>query len=174
VEEPSAVVRTHRSRLIAPGLEVLGLLPEEGVDADALVAHAEGLIAEGASAVLVGDDARGDGPAALLEAAGIPVRRVSAALIVRRCADDAAAVARLLAEVEPLRGRSDLTVATDAVAETVRFLAVLAVLDGRADMPDYDLDDPHLKWHAKPGVRAVPNAPTIVASPVAPPAGGGA
>jgi hypothetical protein len=174
VEHSSAAVRTHRSRSVAPGLEILGLLPEAGVDADALVAHAEGLLADGATAILVGDDARGDGPAALLEAAGVPVRRASSARIVRHCVGDEKALARLLAQVEPLRARSDLSVATDAVAETVRFLAVLAVLDGRVGMPDYDLDDPHLKWHAKPGVRAIPNAPTIVTSPAARPAGGAA
>ena len=72
---------------------------------------------------------------------------------------------RILAAIEPLREDEAATVVTDAEAEAVRFLAVLAVLDGRAPMPDYDLDDPSLKWHAAKGVKAVPNAPTIVSAP---------
>ena len=71
---------------------------------------------------------------------------------------DADELGRLLAEVEPLRA-SDAVVATDADAELGRFLAVLAVLDGRAELPAYDLDDPALKWHAPAGVRAVANRP---------------
>jgi hypothetical protein len=69
---------------------------------------------------------------------------------------------RLLAAVEPLRADTTATVSTDADAEVVRFLAVLAVLEGRVAMPDYDLEDPSLKWHAPAGVEAVPNPPTIV------------
>jgi len=49
----------------------------------------------------------------------------------------------------------------------VRFLAVLAVLEGRAPMPDYDLEDPSLKWHAAKGVKAVPNPPRLVTGPSA-------
>ena len=78
---------------------------------------------------------------------------------------DPEALGRLLAAVEPLRADASATVVTDADAEVVRFLAVLAVLEGRAEMPEYDLDDPSLKWHAAKGVRAVPNAPTIVTVP---------
>jgi hypothetical protein len=72
---------------------------------------------------------------------------------------------RLLAAVEPLRARTDAIVATDAHAEVERFLAVLAVLEGRAAMPAYDLADPSLKWHAARGVNAVPNPPRITGSP---------
>ncbi len=68
---------------------------------------------------------------------------------------------RLLAAVEPLRSDGSAQVTTDADAEVVRFLAVLAVLEGRAPMPDYDLEDPSLKWHAPAGVDAVPNPPTV-------------
>jgi hypothetical protein len=72
---------------------------------------------------------------------------------------------RLLAEVEPLRADTAAHVVTDADAEVVRFLAVLAVLEGRASMPDYDLEDPSLKWHAPVGVEAVPNPPSIMGGP---------
>jgi len=72
---------------------------------------------------------------------------------------------RLLAAVEPLRADPSARIATDADAEVVRFLAVLAVLEGRAPMPDYDLGDPSLKWHAPAGVKAVPNPPRIVGGP---------
>ena len=78
---------------------------------------------------------------------------------------DPEALGRLLAAVEPLRADASATIVTDADAEVVRFLAVLAVLEERAEMPDYDLDDPSLKWHARKGVKAVPNAPTIVTGP---------
>jgi hypothetical protein len=71
---------------------------------------------------------------------------------------------RLLAAVEPLRTDTTATVRTDADAEVGRFLAVLAVLEGRVAMPDYDLDDPSLKWHAPVGVEAVPNPPTILSA----------
>ena len=81
---------------------------------------------------------------------------------------DPEALGRLLATVEPLRADSSATIVTDADAEVVRFLAVLAVLEERAEMPDYDLDDPTLKWRAKKGVKAVPNAPTIVTGPASP------
>jgi hypothetical protein len=54
---------------------------------------------------------------------------------------------------------------TDADAEVVRFLAVLAVLEERAPMPEYDLKDPSLKWHAPAGVEAVPNPPTVLGGP---------
>ena len=84
---------------------------------------------------------------------------------------DPEALGRLLAAVEPLRADTSATIVTDADAEVVRFLAVLAVLEERAVMPDYDLDDPSLKWHAAKGVKAVPNAPTIVTGPAS---GGGA
>ena len=86
---------------------------------------------------------------------------------------DPEALGRLLAAVEPLRADASATIVTDADAEVVRFLAVLAVLEERAEMPDYDLDDPSLKWHARKGVKAVPNAPTIVTGP-SPSAPGGA
>jgi hypothetical protein len=91
----------------------------------------------------------------------------------RIVAGDPLALGRLLADVEPLRADEGATIVTDADAETVRFLAVLAVLEGRAPMPDYDLDDPSLKWHAKKGVKAVPNPPSIVTGPT-PRAGGAA
>ena len=87
---------------------------------------------------------------------------------------DPEALGRLLATVESLRADTSATIVTDADAEVVRFLAVLAVLEERAEMPDYDLDDPSLKWHAKKGVKAVPNAPTIVTGPTGRPAPGGA
>ena len=80
------------------------------------------------------------------------------AVVSREVAGDAEALGRLLAAVEPLRA-TDAVVATDADAEVGRFLAVLAVLDGRAELPPYDLDDPALKWHAPTGVRAVANRP---------------
>lgn len=80
------------------------------------------------------------------------------ATLTVRTGGDAEALARLLAAVEPLRA-TDAVVATDAEAEVTRFLAVLAVLDGRAELPAYDLDDPALKWHAPAGVRAVANRP---------------
>jgi len=73
---------------------------------------------------------------------------------------------RLLAAVEPLRGDAAARVVTDADAEVVRFLAVLAVLEGRADLPDYDLEDPSLKWHAPAGVDAVPNPPSVTGGAV--------
>jgi hypothetical protein len=79
---------------------------------------------------------------------------------------DAERLGRLLAAVEPLRADTAACVVTDADAEVVRFLAVLAVLEGRAPMPDYDLEDPSLKWHAPVGVEAVPNPPRIVGGPV--------
>jgi hypothetical protein len=81
---------------------------------------------------------------------------------------------RLLAAVEPLRADGTAVVITDAPHETVRFLAVLAVLEGRVPMPEYDLDDPSLKWHAPQGVEAVPNPPTIVPAPTLPADGGAA
>ena len=87
------------------------------------------------------------------------------AAVVRHVAGDPEELGRLLAEVEPLRA-TDAVVATDADAELGRFLAVLAVLDGRAELPAYDLEDPALKWHAPAGIRAVANRPT------APDAGG--
>jgi hypothetical protein len=77
------------------------------------------------------------------------------------------ALGALLADVEALRADPDATIVTDAAAETVRFLAVLAVLEGREPMPDYDLDDPSLKWHAPKGVDAVANAATVVQGPSA-------
>ena len=92
------------------------------------------------------------------------------ATLLRVVDGDPQALGRLLADVEPLRGEDDAVVVTDAHAEVVRFLAVLAVLEGRAPMPDYDLEDPSLKWHAPKGVTAVPNAPSLVTGP----AGGGA
>jgi len=78
---------------------------------------------------------------------------------------DPEALGRLLAAVEVVRADMDAVIVTDADREAVRFLAVLAVLEGRAPMPDYDLADPSLKWHAPVGVDAVPNAPTIITSP---------
>ena len=83
----------------------------------------------------------------------------SDAVLTVRTGGDPEVVARLIADVEPLRD-SDAVVATDADAEVERFLAVLAVLDGRAELPAYDLDDPALKWHAPAGVRAVANRPS--------------
>jgi hypothetical protein len=87
------------------------------------------------------------------------------ATLVRTVAGDPRELGRLLADIEPLRGDTDATIVTDAQAEAVRFLAVLAVLEGRAPMPDYDLEDPSLKWHAPKGVEAVPNPPSIVTRP---------
>lgn len=91
----------------------------------------------------------------------------TSATLVRHVAGDPTALGALLADVEPLRADVSATIVTDADAETVRFLAVLAVLEGRAPMPDHDLDDPSLKWHAPKGVAAVPNPPTIVTGPSA-------
>jgi hypothetical protein len=85
--------------------------------------------------------------------------------LTRTVGGDPEALGRLLAAVEALRADDRAVVVTDAHHETVRFLAVLAVLEGRAPMPDYDLDDPSLKWHAPQGVEAVPNPPTIVSAP---------
>jgi hypothetical protein len=85
--------------------------------------------------------------------------------VEQRVAGDSERLGRLLAAVEPLRADASARVVTDADAEVVRFLAVLAVLEGRAPMPDYDLDDPSLKWHAPVGVEAVPNPPRIVGAP---------
>jgi hypothetical protein len=87
------------------------------------------------------------------------------ATLVRAVAGDARELGRLLADIEPLRADASATIVTDADAEAVRFLAVLAVLEGRAPMPEYDLEDPSLKWHAPKGVEAVPNPPTIVTRP---------
>ena len=87
------------------------------------------------------------------------------ATLAAQVGGDPEALGRLLAAVEPLRADASATVVTDADAEVVRFLAVLAVLEGRAEMPEYDLDDPSLKWHAAKGVKAVPNAPTLVTGP---------
>jgi hypothetical protein len=81
--------------------------------------------------------------------------------LAMRVDGDPEALGRLLAAVEPLRLDEDAVVVTDADAEAVRFLAVLAVLERRARMPAYDLADPSLKWHAPVGVEAVPNPPTI-------------
>jgi hypothetical protein len=78
---------------------------------------------------------------------------------------DPARLGQLLARVEPYRDDPSARVVTDADAEVVRFLAVLAVLEDRAPMPDYDLEDPSLKWHAPAGVEAVPNPPEIVGGP---------
>jgi hypothetical protein len=89
------------------------------------------------------------------------------ATLVRSVAGDPQSLGRLLADVEPLRTDADATIVTDAHAEVVRFLAVLAVLEGRAPMPDYDLEDPSLKWHAAKGVKAVPNPPRLVTGPSA-------
>ena len=85
--------------------------------------------------------------------------------VERRVGDDPVLLGRLLAAVEPLRADPSASVVTDADAEVVRFLAVLAVLEGRAPMPDYDLEDPSLKWHAPIGVEAVPNPPSIIGGP---------
>lgn len=87
---------------------------------------------------------------------------VTPATVVQRVDGDPLALGRLLAAVEPLRVVEDAVIVTDADVETVRFLAVLAVLEGRAPMPDYDLADPSLKWHAPAGATAVPNPPSIV------------
>jgi len=96
---------------------------------------------------------------------GAPV----AVTLSRTVGGDPEELGRLLAAVEPLRADDRAVVVTDAHHETVRFLAVLAVLEGRAPMPEYDLDDPSLKWHAAKGVEAVPNPPTIVSAPAAAP-----
>jgi len=80
-------------------------------------------------------------------------------VLTGRVDGDPEALGRLLAAVEPLRADATAVVATDADAEVERFLAVLAVLDGRAPLPEHDLDDPAMKWHAPTGVRAVPNRP---------------
>jgi len=96
--------------------------------------------------------------------AGDPALDAGATL--RRVVDgDPSALGRLLADVERLRHDEDAVVVTDAHAEVVRFLAVLAVLEERAPMPEHDLADPSLKWHAPKGVAAVPNPPTIVTGP---------
>ena len=90
-----------------------------------------------------------------------------AATLVRIVDGDPQALGRLLADVEPLRHDGSAVIVTDAHAEVVRFLAVLAVLEDRAPMPAYDLEDPSLKWHAPQGVTAVPNPPSIVTGPAA-------
>lgn len=82
-----------------------------------------------------------------------------AAALTGRVDGDPEALGRLLAAVEPLRADHGAVIASDADAEVERFLAVLAVLDGRAALPEHDLDDPALKWHAPAGVRAVANRP---------------
>jgi hypothetical protein len=92
-------------------------------------------------------------------ARAVPLDRSDAATLTARVGGDPEELGRLLAAVEPLRADAAAVVATDAHAEVERFLAVLAVLDGRAPLPDHDLDDPALKWHAPAGVRAVPNRP---------------
>ena len=84
----------------------------------------------------------------------------SSVSVEQRVDGDPQLLGRLLATVEPLRSDASARVVTDADAEVVRFLAVLAVLEGRAPMPDYDLEDPSLKWHAPAGVEAVPNPPS--------------
>ena len=96
------------------------------------------------------------------------------ATLQRDVAGDPEALGRLLADVEPLRGDGDAVIVTDADAEVVRFLAVLAVLEERAPMPEFDPDDPDMKWYAPKGVEAVPNPPTIVSGPVAGGSAGGA
>ena len=88
-------------------------------------------------------------------------RTAGATRVEMRVGGDPVRLGRLLAEVEPLRHDVTAEVVTDADAEVVRFLAVLAVLEGRAEMPDYDLEDPQLKWHAPAGVEAVPNPPNV-------------
>ncbi len=90
---------------------------------------------------------------------------VAAATLARDVAADPEALGRLLADVEPLRHDADAVVVTDADAEVVRFLAVLAVLEERAPMPAFDPDDPDMKWYAPKGVEAIPNPPTIVSGP---------
>jgi hypothetical protein len=102
--------------------------------------HRSRLVAPGLRVVAPGDPAAAD------------------AVLVRDVAGDPEALGRLCAEAEALR-TTDGVVATDADAELGRFLAVLAVLDARAELPPYDLDDPALKWHAPAGVRAVANRP---------------
>jgi len=89
------------------------------------------------------------------------------ATIERSTGGDPVALGALLADVEAVRADPSATIVTDAAAETVRFLAVLAVLEGREEMPEYDLDDPSLKWHAPAGVEAVVNPATIVPGPTA-------
>jgi hypothetical protein len=93
----------------------------------------------------------------------------SASLLARTVGGDPVHLGALLADVEPLRADEDAVIETDADAEVVRFLAVLAVLEGRAPMPAYDLADPSLKWHAPAGVRAVPNPPSLVGRPASGP-----
>jgi len=102
------------------------------------------------------------GPTVRTEAAGGAVAGTSGVVVTQRVDGDPDALGRLLAAVEPWRADEDAVIVTDADAETTRFLAVLAVLEGRAPMPAYDLADPSLKWHAPAGVRAVPNPPSIV------------
>lgn len=83
-------------------------------------------------------------------------------VVTQHVGRDPEALGRLLAAVEPVRADEGAVIVTDADVEAVRFLAVLAVLEGRAPMPDYDLADPSLKWHAPAGVDAVPNPPSLV------------
>ncbi len=101
--------------------------------------------------------------------AGDDVGRVDVDL---RVEGDPARLGRLLAVVEPLRDDTSARIVTDADAEVVRFLAVLAVLEGRAPMPDHDLEDASMKWHAPAGVEAVPNPPSGTSRPSAPGAPG--
>ena len=120
------------------------------------VPHVSRLVPPGPTVVPAGTDgtdATDDAPSATsnrveLRVDGSPVR-----------------LGQLLAAVEPLRADESARIVTDADAEVVRFLAVLAVLEDRAPMPHYDLEDPSLKWHAPAGVTAVPNPPSIIGGP---------
>jgi hypothetical protein len=104
------------------------------------------------------------GPTVLPWAATAAADALPAGDLVQRVDGDPEELGRLLAALEPLRADHDAVVVTDADAEAVRFLAVLAVLERRAPMPDYDLADPSLKWHAPAGVQAIPNPPEIDAA----------
>jgi hypothetical protein len=164
----------HRSRLVPPGPSVVGLVEIDRPDVTgtgAIVAEARARVADGAAAIY-GVDARTHVPVDLegVDLSGssepsepaIPVWTGAAPTLVWRVGGDQERLGALLAQVEPHRADTSAVIVTDAVAETVRFLAVLAVLEERAEMPAYDLADPSLKWHAPAGVEAVPNPPTIV------------
>ena len=181
---PRVPVPTHRSRLVPPGPDVVGLVAVESstpTALDATLDQIQARLADGAGAVY-GIDSRGDVPVDLgslvldpriAAALGtIPVWTGAAPTLVWRVGGDPERLGAFLDQVEVQRADVSGVIVTDAVAETVRFLAVLAVLEQRAPMPAYDLADPSLKWHAPAGVAAVPNPPTILGAAGGPDAAG--
>lgn len=132
---------------------------------DPTVPHRSRLVAAGPRLVVLAPASAVEDEGELLEGTAPGTGSGSAADVELRVDGDPGRLGRLLAAVEPLRARTDAVVVTDADAEVERFLAVLAVLEGRAEMPAYDLADPSLKWHAAKGVTTVPNPPSIMGRP---------